>query len=92
MPSSKVEAAWAVVEALGREPRAAAIRPLFTADPDRPARMTHRAGDVLLDLSRTALGPAGLVRARNGWLARLRHAPAPAVHGVASLVPQPIGV
>ena len=48
MPSSKVEAAWAVIEALGRQPGASAIRPLFAADPDRAARMTHRAGDVLL--------------------------------------------
>ncbi|GGJ37878.1 glucose-6-phosphate isomerase [Neoroseomonas lacus] len=60
MPSSEVEAAWAVVEALGQQPDAAAIRPLFTADPGRPSRMTHRAADVLLDLSRTALGPAVL--------------------------------
>lgn len=60
MPSSKVEAAWAVVEALGRRPGAAAIRPLFAADPDRAARMTRCAGDVLLDLSRSAIGPEAL--------------------------------
>ncbi|HWT09146.1 MAG TPA: glucose-6-phosphate isomerase [Roseomonas sp.] len=60
MPSSKVEAAWAVIEALGRRPGAAAIRPFFAADPQRAARMTHRAGDVLLDLSRSAIGPESL--------------------------------
>ena len=49
--------AWSTFDALARRPDAAAIRPLFIADPDRPARMTHRAGDVLLDQSRTAIGP-----------------------------------
>jgi glucose-6-phosphate isomerase len=57
MPSSEVEAAWAAVEALGRRPGAASVRSLFTKDPDRAAQMTRRAGDVTLDLSRTAIGP-----------------------------------
>jgi glucose-6-phosphate isomerase len=57
MPSSDVEAAWAVVETLGRQPGAASVRALFAADPGRAARMTHRAGDILLDLSRTPIGP-----------------------------------
>ncbi|MEO3473057.1 glucose-6-phosphate isomerase [Roseomonas sp. CAU 1739] len=54
------DAAWSALDALAGRPGGAAIRPLFAADPDRPARMTHRAGDVLLDLSRTAIGPAVL--------------------------------
>ena len=51
------DAAWSALDALAHRPGAAAIRPLFAADPDRSARMTHRAGDVRLDLSRTAIGP-----------------------------------
>jgi len=51
------DTAWAALEALGRRPHAQAIKTLFAADPERPARMTHRAGDVLLDQSRTAIGP-----------------------------------
>jgi len=49
--------AWSTLIALARRPGAAAIRPLFAADPDRVAQMTHRGGDILLDQSRTAIGP-----------------------------------
>jgi glucose-6-phosphate isomerase len=48
-------AAWSALYALARRPGAGAIRPLFAADPDRAARFTHRAGDVLVDLSRTSV-------------------------------------
>ena len=58
MTERDAEAAWAAVETLGRRPGAAAIRPLFAADPDRPARMTRRAAGITLDLSRTAISPA----------------------------------
>ncbi len=54
------DSAWSALDALAHRPGAAAIRPLFTAAPDRPARMTRRAGDVMLDLSRTAIGPEAL--------------------------------
>jgi glucose-6-phosphate isomerase len=49
------EQAWVAVEALGRRPGAAAIRPLFAADPRRFARFSHRAGDLLVDLSKTSV-------------------------------------
>lgn len=58
MTERDAEAAWAAVETLGRRAGAAAIRPLFAADPDRPARMTRRAAGITLDLSRTAISPA----------------------------------
>ncbi|WP_338147244.1 glucose-6-phosphate isomerase [Neoroseomonas oryzicola] len=51
------DAAWSALDALARRPGAAAIRPLFDADPGRFARMSRRAGDVLVDLSRTAISP-----------------------------------
>jgi glucose-6-phosphate isomerase len=54
MPDT-ADAAWSALLALGRRPGAAAIRPLFAADPDRPARRTHRGAGLLLDLSRTAV-------------------------------------
>ena len=49
------EAAWAALMALAARPDAAAIRPLFAADPDRFARFSRQAGDVLLDFSKTAI-------------------------------------
>ena len=49
MTERDAEAAWAAVETLGRRPGAAAIRPLFAADPDRPARMTRRAAPAVAD-------------------------------------------
>lgn len=55
MAKTNTEAAWAALEALGRRPRAAAIRPLFAADPQRFARFSRRGGDILLDLSKTAI-------------------------------------
>ncbi len=61
MPSQDTDAAWAALQALGRRPDAAAIRPLFAAETDRFARCAHRAGDVLLDLSRTAISSEVLV-------------------------------
>lgn len=54
------DAAWFALDTLARRPGAAAIRAHFAADPNRAARMTRRAGDVLLDLSRTAIGPEAL--------------------------------
>ena len=59
MPDTSTEtaaaAAWAALDALARRPGAAAIRPLFAADPARAARMTRRGAEILLDLSRTAI-------------------------------------
>lgn len=52
---SMAEAEWMRLEQLARLPGAAAIRPLFAVDPDRAAHFTFRAGDLLLDLSKTAL-------------------------------------
>jgi glucose-6-phosphate isomerase len=54
------EAAWARIEALGRRPGAGAIRPLFAADPNRFARFAHRAGDLLVDLSKTSVSDEAL--------------------------------
>jgi glucose-6-phosphate isomerase len=54
------EAAWAALMALAARPDAAAIRPLFVADPDRFARFSRQAGDVLLDFSKTAISDAVL--------------------------------
>ncbi|CAH0273661.1 glucose-6-phosphate isomerase [Roseomonas sp. CECT 9278] len=55
MPNDDADAAWSALMALARRPGARAIRPLFAADPERAARCTHGAGDVLLDLSRSAV-------------------------------------
>jgi len=49
------ERAWSALIALGRRPGAAAIRPLFAADPGRSARFSRRGAGILLDLSRTAI-------------------------------------
>lgn len=55
MPNDDADAAWSALMALARRPEARAIRPLFAANADRAARRTHRAGDLLLDLSRTSV-------------------------------------
>ena len=55
MSKDKSEAAWAALMALAARRNAAAIRPLFAADPDRFARFSCQAGDILLDFSKTAL-------------------------------------
>ncbi|MFM8616556.1 MAG: glucose-6-phosphate isomerase, partial [Alphaproteobacteria bacterium] len=55
MAEDKSEAAWAALMALAARPGAAEIRPLFAAYPDRFARYSRQAGDVLLDFSKTAL-------------------------------------
>jgi glucose-6-phosphate isomerase len=60
MSRPEIDAAWTALHALGRRPAAGAIRPLFAADPHRALRFSHRAGDVLLDLSRTALSDEAL--------------------------------
>jgi hypothetical protein len=41
------ENAWSALMALAARPDAAAIRPLFAHDPDRFARFSRQAGDVL---------------------------------------------
>jgi len=56
MADEPLRAAWEAVLALGRRAGAAAIRPLFVADPDRARAFTRRAGGMLLDISRTAIG------------------------------------
>jgi len=53
-------AAWADIASLARNPRPdgsapGSIRPLFAADPDRFARMSHSVDGLLLDLSKTSL-------------------------------------
>jgi glucose-6-phosphate isomerase len=60
MTENAREAAWAALMALAARPGAAAIRPLFAADPDRFARFSRQAGDVLLDFSKTAISDAVL--------------------------------
>ena len=49
------EAAWSALTGLARRPGAAAIRPLFAADPDRFARFSRRGAGLLVDLSRTSI-------------------------------------
>jgi len=69
------EAAWGQVMRLAGAPGAAAIRPLM-ADPSRAARFTHRAGDILADLSKTSVSDTAreallaLARARGVLAAR----------------------
>ena len=78
MPETTTEVAWGTVEALARRPGASAIRPLFAADAARFARFSRRAGDVLLDLSRTAISDevlaALLALARAAGVERFRDA------------------
>jgi glucose-6-phosphate isomerase len=68
--------AWDGVMALARAPGSRAIRPLFAADPARAARFTHRAGDLLADLSKSSVSDAAraalldLARARGVLAAR----------------------
>ncbi|WP_426959589.1 glucose-6-phosphate isomerase [Muricoccus radiodurans] len=67
---------WDAVTALARMPGAAAIRPLFDADPDRAGRFTHTACDLRVDLSKTSVTDAvrdallALARARGVLAAR----------------------
>ncbi|MFC7736051.1 glucose-6-phosphate isomerase [Roseomonas sp. GCM10028921] len=69
------EAAWSRLAELARAPGASAIRPLME-DPSRAARSTHRAGDILADLSKTSVSDAvreallDLARARGVLAAR----------------------
>lgn len=56
MTKGSAEAAWAALERIGARADGAAIRPLFAADPGRAARFTFRGADLLLDMSRTAIG------------------------------------
>ena len=56
MAHETLRAAWEAVLALGRRDGAAAIRPLFAADPGRARAFTRRAGEMLLDVSRTSIG------------------------------------
>jgi glucose-6-phosphate isomerase len=58
MAEDQSEAAWAALMALAARPGAAEIRPLFAADPNRFARFSRQAGDVLLDFSKTAISDA----------------------------------
>ncbi|WP_135467774.1 glucose-6-phosphate isomerase [Crenalkalicoccus roseus] len=58
--AESVAACWARIGALAGTPRRdgsapGAIRPLFAADPERFARFSRRAGELLLDLSKTSL-------------------------------------
>ena len=73
--AATAEASWAGVMRLAGAPGAAAIRPLM-ADPSRAGRFTHRAGDILADLSKTSVSDAArdallsLARARGVLAAR----------------------
>ena len=58
MAEDQSEAAWAALMALAARPGAAEIRPLFAVDPNRFARFSRQAGDVLLDFSKTAISDA----------------------------------
>lgn len=53
-PAARAQA-WAVVMQLASRPNAAAIRPLFTADPRRAARFTATLDDLTLDVSKTSV-------------------------------------
>ncbi|MCX8134532.1 MAG: glucose-6-phosphate isomerase [Roseococcus sp.] len=70
------ERAWAELAALAAAPGAAAIRPLFAADPARFARFHREAAGLLLDISKTAISEAvlqallALARAAGGEAAR----------------------
>ncbi|MCO6414565.1 glucose-6-phosphate isomerase [Siccirubricoccus sp. KC 17139] len=50
-----MRAAWAEIASLAAAPDAAAIRPLFAADPGRFGRFSWAADGLLLDLSKTSL-------------------------------------
>ena len=54
------DAAWANVLALAGGPEAAAIRPLFEADPGRAAKHTVTLDDLTLDTSKTSVSDAAL--------------------------------
>lgn len=56
--ADSLEAAWARLAALATAPDAAAIRPLFAADPQRFARFHARGAGLLLDISKTAISDA----------------------------------
>ena len=59
-PSAARDAAWARVMELGRRPDAAAIRPLFAADPHRAHGRTLRLDDLTLDVSKNSMDDAAL--------------------------------
>jgi glucose-6-phosphate isomerase len=67
--------AWTRLAELARRPGAAAIRPLFAADPERFARLSFRGPEgLLLDLSKTSIDQAALaalldVAREAGWAA-----------------------
>ena len=54
------EVEWRRLEQLGRAPGASAIRPLFARDSERAARLTFRAADLLLDISKTSINTDAL--------------------------------
>ncbi|MBE9606700.1 glucose-6-phosphate isomerase [Acetobacteraceae bacterium H6797] len=55
MTSPSREEAWTRIETLGKRPDAAAIRRLFAEDPKRFERFSRRAGDILMDFSKTSI-------------------------------------
>ena len=70
MSNEALEAAWARLGELAAAPDAAAIRPLFAADPERFAHFSHRGAGLLLDISKTAISD----EARDALLALARAA------------------
>ncbi len=54
------EAAWARVMEFGQRPEAAAIRPLFDADPHRAHARTLHLGDLTLDFSKNSIDDEAL--------------------------------
>ncbi|MDB5416567.1 MAG: glucose-6-phosphate isomerase [Rubritepida sp.] len=55
MSDVALEAAWAKLNRLAAQPEAAAIRPLFAADPERFARFSQHGAGMLLDRSKTSI-------------------------------------
>ncbi len=56
-----LDEAWLRLATLAARPDAAAIRPLFAADPDRARRFTATLDDLTVDVSKTAIDGEALV-------------------------------
>jgi glucose-6-phosphate isomerase len=59
--TSILDEAWLRLAALAARPDAAAIRPLFAADPERARRFTASLDDLTIDLSKTSIDGEALV-------------------------------
>jgi glucose-6-phosphate isomerase len=65
MTANPREAAWTRLVALAQRPGALAIRSLFARDPDRFTKFHWQAGDIMLDLSKTAIDNAAMAALLN---------------------------